>query len=98
MYKILAASALAMGLATSVSAQTVMEDTGPQYNSGSYSQQVAPANPNVDTMTTQGITQDTTIGISGSSSSGSNEYCPPGTPGVGAQGQPAGSGNPYCSN
>jgi hypothetical protein len=98
MYKILAASALVMGLSTSAFAQTVIDDSGAQYDSGTYSQRVAPADPYVDNMTTQGITQDTTIGISGSSSAGSNEYCAPGTPGVGVQGAPLGSGNPACNN
>jgi len=98
MYKILAASALAMGLATSAFAQTVIDDPNAQYNSGTYSQQAAPADPYVDNMTTQSITQDSTVGFSGSSSAGTNEFCPPGTPGAGVQGAPIGSGNPSCNN
>ncbi|MBW6421122.1 hypothetical protein KX729_06675 [Rhizobium sp. XQZ8] len=98
MYKILAASALAMGLATSAFAQTVMDDSDAQYNSGTYSRQAVPADPYVDNMTTQSINDNSTIGISGSSSAGSNEFCAPGTPGVGAQGAPLGSGNTACNN
>ncbi|MBW6425477.1 hypothetical protein KX729_29100 [Rhizobium sp. XQZ8] len=104
-FKILAVTALSIGMATSAFAQSGNSNQG----GGSGAATISPGTsaPKTDTQATTGAPADKTTtgsttggtmgnsgtmgsgGVSGSSASGSNPNCAPGTPGAGVQGAPA---------
>ncbi len=103
MYKVLAASIVALGLATSAYAQGASgggagqsSNTDSQAGSGGTVQTQKPMDP-APKMGTDSTTTNSTsggnaaggaAGVSGSSAAGTNENCPAGTPGAGVNSAP----------
>lgn len=105
MLKILAASALALGMATSAFAQSASDPSTSQ-NGGSpdtlkpHANETMQKAPNTDSTMTNSTTNGNPSGaMSGSSAADQNAKCPAGTPGAGVKGMPSGDNvakNPNC--
>ncbi len=85
MLKVIATSALVLGLASSAFAQTSAGSDKPMSNTKDHNQMMMNSDGNkTDGTTTNSV--GTTPGVSGNSAADQTEKCPAGSPGVGTQG------------